>query len=1256
MTNPLCPKRRVALLLLLVGVVAVRKAGGKQKCFHEEIRSNVTFELVPRCYGNSRFGKRDFRYSIMPGNYSCRGPSGDLLRIPRFEGDFACDRACPSGHFLGLGDGDAQTPPELVCKECPANTFSVGGGKLIRRWRPELTGPLPDDVQESVSESDGFAAESEGVLPAEFTSTCYGFNSSAFQQGGSMVDAWVEGHLCQPWRPRSHGAHIFSGNNRHVPKIRSELHLRLRMVRPGKVWFSYSVNADHTPAASEACPWLNGDTGVVAQWKCVDKSFSNTSWGCNDRGGRQLCPSNFPRMCGQPNLCADRKAYCCSVDCAAFGGPRLCPASGGLQVLLCKNLRVRRCQPMPIRALPFKDRFYVSSQLSFTWASIDVPEGWAEIIFVYLRDGAVAGDDYAKIGEVGWQGTDVADTDCTACQPGKQSVAGSDRCSSCPLGEVYDQHSGQCRKCASNQYALPGMKSCIQRPVCKATDFEPVFSACTTEGKRNKHFQWLQPKVCIGGVKLPPPHSNVDCAPCQPGQHRQGAVCVNCPAGHYGQGGVDERCEICPAGSQAPPERLMGSFDQTLPEGFTTGCVGLCGSEGWRGRTFFIDSGAHHLAPSSSWLQFEVNMARPGGFRFLYSVVCDPLLARLDFTVDGRHVPLRVTCFNHTRPQQHAPSHDIVVPPIPGPNGVEAWHGVKLSAGRHILRWTFNRLRNTPHHRRKGITGRHGVGNGSGAHHHVDELDRGPGDDHEAMHAGLAGGATADIRQMDAAETNFVRIHRFAVVGVEAGDGGATTCVKCPPGHYSQESTARCLACPAGKTSNLQHGSTFCVPCPAGSFAPLEGSPHCRPCGNTSTDALMQHDKGGRRGSGGGGAVERRDKATAGAIACPCAYTDDSETSTWGTAVVNGTKQDVRMGGEEYDVSALSGMYGPLPLATRTLGPGTHPPPPDSQVGLYVGICTVLVGGHNSRTTSTVFHQPQSEAHVSGEGDFPQECVGAYACLATIKDGFQEPHPPPPQYAMPLGDDAIGPTVSAGGQQSFGPLPSFLRAHRIQYFVDSGGQRWRQGGGLTINLSMGGVCQKDGDGAGTSGVQYHQTRVYVVCDTRAGRGQPELLTHCGSEECASVAGECVHHVLWKTNLGCPKCRAESYSNVHSPCVGGMRDVSSQTLEECHGGLAPPEDRFGEPCKVHLQDMLSSEDKFALAVSFIMMFIMACVMYERLTTYKRLYSQYRNMRPGTREMTREPGVVVAADEPYEYDDEGDDQPVLVVAPGPSCATL
>ena len=60
-----------------------------------------------------------------------------------------------------------------------------------------------------------------------------------------------------------------------MPKVRSELHLRLRMVRPGKVWFSFSVNVDESPVAADACPWLNGDTGNVGQWQCADGTYTN---------------------------------------------------------------------------------------------------------------------------------------------------------------------------------------------------------------------------------------------------------------------------------------------------------------------------------------------------------------------------------------------------------------------------------------------------------------------------------------------------------------------------------------------------------------------------------------------------------------------------------------------------------------------------------------------------------------------------------------------------------------------------------------------------------------------------------------------------------------------------------------------------------------------------------------------------------------------------------------------------------------------
>jgi hypothetical protein len=67
------------------------------------------------------------------------------------------------------------------------------------------------------------------------------------------------------------------------------------------------------------------------------------------------------------------------------------------------------------------------------------------------------------------------------------------------------------------------------------------------------------------------------------------------------------------AGSYAPLERHIAFFEHPLPEGLTTGCsgtqftcftgtkvqiltlqhyAGSCGSDGWRGRTSFIDSGA----------------------------------------------------------------------------------------------------------------------------------------------------------------------------------------------------------------------------------------------------------------------------------------------------------------------------------------------------------------------------------------------------------------------------------------------------------------------------------------------------------------------------------------------------------------------------------------------------------------------------------------------------------------------------------------
>jgi|LauGreDrversion2_3_1035106.scaffolds.fasta_scaffold216391_2 hypothetical protein len=89
---------------------------------------------------------------------------------------------------------------------------------------------------------------------------------------------------------------------------------------------------------------------------------------------------------------------------------------------------------------------------------------------------------------------------------------------------MFEKRTGQCQPCPANQYSLPGMLTCLPRPTCTAFDYTPVFSQCRASGKRDKSFEWLLPRICMGGISLPPQHKDVDCAPCEKGQYRQ--VCV----------------------------------------------------------------------------------------------------------------------------------------------------------------------------------------------------------------------------------------------------------------------------------------------------------------------------------------------------------------------------------------------------------------------------------------------------------------------------------------------------------------------------------------------------------------------------------------------------------------------------------------------------------------------------------------------------------------------------------------------------------
>jgi hypothetical protein len=64
-------------------------------------------------------------------------------------------------------------------------------------------------------------------------------------------------------------------------------------------------------------------------------------------------------------------------------------------------------------------------------ATLDIEPGWQEIVWVYSRDGAVLGNDIAEILDVEWEGTDLADTECTPCPEGKVRDSTTPECSPC---------------------------------------------------------------------------------------------------------------------------------------------------------------------------------------------------------------------------------------------------------------------------------------------------------------------------------------------------------------------------------------------------------------------------------------------------------------------------------------------------------------------------------------------------------------------------------------------------------------------------------------------------------------------------------------------------------------------------------------------------------------------------------------------------------------------------------------------------------
>mmetsp|Transcript_23510 Transcript_23510/g.56069 ORF Transcript_23510/g.56069 Transcript_23510/m.56069 type:complete len:1164 (+) Transcript_23510:103-3594(+) len=1125
---------------LIVLICLSREANGVP-CVNEEIKENLAIQ-VGEC---NSYGEHSLQTVIRPGNYSCRAYSGVQLKIPETAGPGSCAKPCDAGYKLGLvPSGGHGLPDKLECIECPRNTFSVGGGDLVHHW-----GRL-----EKGEEGEVFA--DPVLLAPSFSSVCWGFNDSHFQETRDTTSSWQLGYKCEPWLPTEDGAYITSGNSREARRVWSEMSLRLRFVTAGKMWFKFRVSADVSPQAVEECPWLKGHTGEHGVFKCVDGTYGNNSYFCNDHGGRAQCPSNFPIMCAQPGLCAGNEAYCCSIDCSNFGGPRLCPDTGGLQVLVCNDTRIRKCAEQPLQDPPFANQYYSTSQLEWKWVQLHFEPGWKEVRFRYVRQGAVAGEDKAYIQEVGWFGTALADTECRDCPAGKQSGKGSDRCNTCEENTAWDSRHGVCKTCGANEYALAGATKCTERPTCTRQDWVKRFSDCRKKGNkhvRDMHFEWLEPKVCMGGASLPTAENDVECESCGPGRVRKGNECVYCPVGKF-SGEEEEECKSCPAGSEAPLLRVYEVWDE-WPRGMTTGCIGQCGTEGWRLHEGAIDSGVHHMAPAYSWVQLNINLTRPGMVEFTYDLSCHKDFSSFAMVVNGENYNTEAKC-----------SHSV-------DKRVDGTQQIHLLEGQHSLRWSYVRAVNPDDdddddRRRDGERptptppGQHPApeprphpapgpqphpGAGAGARPH------GPGQGGKGRGQFFEGVA---------------KISRIAIYNVDVG--GAEECSKCKAGHFSIGPTKACEPCPVGHfsevTDDKKPGPTNCTPCPVDTFAPVRGSPTCRPCGANS-------------------------KAPKGSAQC---------TSEFTMPAGQGHQE-----GETYDMSRVPSVIGPIMLPASEFAVPAEPEaddededededeeePPEER-GLYLSLNEVLVAKVSGRVASEAAH--------------PVQCIGTYACVAPVAEGAKAPVQPassyavPPEYAL---ESVHGKSLSVGATRGFQDLPDWLSEYKALSSFDSSGVLWRAGGGVTVVFSDGGPCK---------GSTKWTTHLHMVCDKTQEDSDPTYLSMCGDKECSEVDGECTRHILWETKYGCPVCSLSSFVELGTACSRGFRNVSFEYAQECFGGMALPGDQTRVRCTVNLNNMFTTADKVAMGFMGLMAVIVIGILAERALLYKRLYSQYRNM--------------------------------------------
>ncbi|GMS97480.1 hypothetical protein PENTCL1PPCAC_19655, partial [Pristionchus entomophagus] len=140
---------------------------------------------------------------------------------------------------------------------------------------------------------------------------------------------------------------------------------------------------------------------------------------------------------------------------------------------------------------------------------------------------------------------------CTPCPAGTFSERGAAECKPCGAGFFSTKGSNECGICPLSQYSGPKSERCFNRPACKQTDFYPVTEPCVN-GKTKRTYKKVLPAVCNedapGAAKQPADEPSHPCPACNPGMATSPAgVCEFCPKGEWSDG---NGCKNCEANSQ----------------------------------------------------------------------------------------------------------------------------------------------------------------------------------------------------------------------------------------------------------------------------------------------------------------------------------------------------------------------------------------------------------------------------------------------------------------------------------------------------------------------------------------------------------------------------------------------------------------------------------------------------------------------------------------------------------------------------------